>query len=138
VPELKLEGVVDIGPILGYDEILRVLAASHVLLLVSSQQHRLFFPSKLVEYLAACRPILALSPVGSEVEALLQRNGRGAWICRENDESAVARCVSEAWRAFQSGELSKRLPACPEIITGSYTRIWSNVLEQAAIRGKES
>jgi len=127
--ELHLEGVVNDCGMLDYDEILSVSANSHVLLLVVSPQHRLFFPSKVSEYTAACRPILALVPPESEVTEELHQRGRGEWICPYDDARAVAICLLKAWRLFQSGALSRPSAACVEMMPAHFSPVWESVLK---------
>jgi len=128
VAVLHLEGIVNDCRTLDYDEILPISAKSHILLLVTSPKHRLFFPSKVAEYITARRPVLALVPPESEVEAALRQSGRDDWICPEEDAGAVADCLSQAWRMFQAGELGHRLPVCEETVPAHFNSAWKAVL----------
>lgn len=128
VSVLHLEGIVNDCGTLDYDEILPVSAGSHILLLVASPKHRLFFPSKVSEYIAARRPVLALVPPESEITEALRQSGRGDWICPDDDAGAVADCLSKAWRMFQAGELGRPLPVCEKTVPAHFNSVWKTVL----------
>jgi hypothetical protein len=57
-------------------------------------------PGKLFEYMAAGKPILAVTPSGSEVDLILKETAAG--VCARPDDSASIRAMLagafEAWR----------------------------------------
>lgn len=127
--ELGIDGLVkDCGEV-GRGEWQAAVAQSHALLLVAGPRHNLFFPSKIPEYVAARRPILAILPPDSEANAFLQRTGRGEWTCEYGDVEAVARCLREIWNRFLSGRLGDPLPENPSVLMASQVDRWEAVLE---------
>lgn len=126
--DLKLEGIVNDCGTVKHEEMIRICAESHLLLLVASSKHRLFFPSKVVEYVAARRPVLALIPTELELAAMLRRCGHSDWICPEADVSAVAGRLRKTWHLFQSGDLGKRLPISEEVMPGRFVERWEESL----------
>ena len=128
IKDLCLEGLVKDCGMVDYDEGRQINANSHVLLLVTSPVHKLFYPSKIAEYIAARRPILALMPPDSEVAVLLRRSEREEWLCDYDDPVTVANCLYNIWEKFEEGKLSTLLPEYEEALTAHYTPIWEQVL----------
>ena len=59
-----------------YEESLRLMCAADALLIIDAPfEHNVFFPSKLVEYLWARRPILALTPPGPSADIVTASGG---------------------------------------------------------------
>jgi glycosyltransferase involved in cell wall biosynthesis len=60
----------------GYAESLRLMCKADALLIIDAPfEHNVFFPSKLVDYLGAGRPILALTPPGATADIVTAAGG---------------------------------------------------------------
>jgi len=129
VDELGLQNVVNDCGFVDRERVSEITAFSHVLLLVTSPQHKLFFPSKVVEYIVARRPILALLSPESEVVSLLKESGRDQWICSYDNPDQVADCLSRLYQLHEAGELTKILPEYQYVLTNQYTPTWEKVFE---------
>lgn len=74
-----------------YQKALEFQRSADVLLLidlpVEQPELRVFFPSKILDYMIAKKPILALIDKGSETHSVIQRNGLGTCIERHDTES---------------------------------------------------
>lgn len=77
---------------------------AHVLVLIDSEgtdpRLRFFFPSKLLDYMSARRPIAALTQAGSPSERILRAN-RGAAFA-QSDARGLADYLSDAYERFVS------------------------------------
>lgn len=100
IRELGLEDVFVRGPILGHDRYLEEVRRSPILLLVVSPVHDLFMPSKIVDYLGARRPLLALVPGGSEMHGLLVRAGFEKFCADPLDVAGARGVLERLWRAY--------------------------------------
>jgi hypothetical protein len=87
-------GTVTIRPAVSYSESLRLMRSAGLLLLLDAPDDRgLFFPSKLVDYIGARRPIAALSPPGPAARLV----GRiGGFTADPRDREAAADTLAEA------------------------------------------
>jgi len=115
-----------------YEDCLAAIARSHVLLLVASSCHTLFFPSKLPEYLAARRPILALLPPDSDARPLLSEAGRNDWVCDEDSTDSVAQSLEGLWIRFLDGTLGHALPVYDRALFGRHLQTWVDALRELA------
>ena len=93
-----------------YEEYLKLLQTSAVLLLVTSPVHNLFIPGKLTDYLGACRPILAFAPPDSETVAALRSARIKKYICSDADVSGGIKVLELIWADYCEKKLSGYLP----------------------------
>lgn len=102
-PEIKEElqkyGLFQNTDFLGYvshAEALRLQRRSQVLLLVEIDrpETRAIIPGKLFEYLSAKRPILALGPEGSDIEAIIKETGAGKFFNYQQKDKLKALIVN--------------------------------------------
>jgi glycosyltransferase involved in cell wall biosynthesis len=74
----------------GYQQSLRLQRSADLLVLidmpVANPDLRVFFPSKLLDYMLSRRPILAITDAGSEVERVFSQGGVGTSIERADTE----------------------------------------------------
>lgn len=117
VDELNLRPLISIHPPVSYARYLELLRQSPILLLVVSRAHNLFMPSKIVDYLGACRPILAFVPGDSEVRQILEQAHRVEFTCDETDVAGGAAALQRLWTRYQANALG----CDPEP-----TRFWSS------------
>jgi glycosyltransferase involved in cell wall biosynthesis len=103
--ELKLRDVASIQPPVSYEEYIRKLKQSTVLLLVVSAAHSLFMPSKIVDYFGVRRPILAFVPGESEMRRVLESAGFADFACDEFDIAGGASALERLWDRYLAGTL---------------------------------
>ncbi len=106
VKRLELEDVVQGLGRMSYEESLASIASASVCVLVEGRMTEgIYFPSKLADYVAACKPILALSPARGVVAELARKGG----IRRvdTDDEEAIAAALGDFYRAFLGGRLQE-------------------------------
>ena len=103
--ELKLHDVVSIQPPVPYEQYVARLKQCPILLLVVAAQHNLFMPSKIVDYFAVRRPILAFVPRGSEMRQVLESAEMAAFTCDEFDVAAGTTALGRLWQQFEAGTL---------------------------------
>jgi hypothetical protein len=120
IKELKLQDVVSINPAVSYDEYIRKLKQSPILLLVVSSAHNLFMPSKIVDYFGAQRPILSFAPKGSEMRQVLDTAGMAEFACDEFDVAGGTAALERLWDRYQAGTLAGN---------ADKTRFWSSEVQ---------
>lgn len=99
-----------IGPV-SYEESLKWIASATVAVLVEAElKTGIFFASKLADYLAAGKPILAFSP-SHGVVADLAAQGRGVVRIGNRNSRAVAELLEVLYQASQKGNLEEYTPA---------------------------
>lgn len=105
IRERGLDGVIERLGYVDYDEHLRVLKHSDVLLLVLSrgEKSRGWIPSKFFQYLGTGNPILALAPEG-EVREIIRETGAGVSV-EPDDAAAASRAIEQLYDAWASGTL---------------------------------
>lgn len=102
-----LDAVVEAKPPCSYDEAMRWAAGATMLLLVAPQGLRSVIPRKLFDYLAARRPILAVSGE-NEVSRMLQETSAG--VCCPADPNAIAQKLLELFKLWLAGRLDQEIP----------------------------
>lgn len=118
------------GP-LRHADLARRLNDSHVLLefLTASADQKFTIPSKLYEYMAARRPILAVSPEGPLAQEV-RRLGLGK-VAPCNDPAAVARAILDFYSACKAGKLSApNNPAIQQYSAPVQAREFARVVEE--------
>lgn len=103
IRERGLDDVVERLGYIDYDEHLRVLKNSDVLLLVLSrgEKSRGWVPSKFYQYLGTGNPILALAPEG-EVREILRETRAGVCV-GPDDVAGASRAIEELYDAWAAG-----------------------------------
>lgn len=95
-----LREIVSFSPPVEYRTSLRLMVESDLLLLVDAPgPNSLFLPSKLVDYLGAGRPIVALTPPGAAARTV---RDRGGWVGDPTDVEGSAAALESALRAVTS------------------------------------
>ncbi len=97
--DLQLDRVVEFTGRLSFAESARIAAGADVLLLIDApSDDSLFLPSKLVDYLPMCKPILALTPVNGASADLMRSLGYP--IVPPDDEAAIVEAIEalDSWR----------------------------------------
>jgi glycosyltransferase involved in cell wall biosynthesis len=80
------------------EQAIREMEEADILLLTMTDPN--FTSGKIYEYLATGKPILAVSPPGGEVDAVMRETGAG-WLVDPADADAMARCLREAAETFE-------------------------------------
>ena len=103
IRERGLDGVIERLGYIDYDEHLRVLKQSDVLLLVMSrgEKSRGWIPSKFFQYLGTGNPILALAPEG-EVRDIIAAT-RGGLSVPPDDAAAASRAIETLYDSWKNG-----------------------------------
>jgi len=115
IAELGLEDRVDRVGYVPYQDGLGALRSAHVLCLIVPPACELQIPGKLYDYLAARRPILALS-ANDEVDRILAETGSGLSAPYADEESGAAR-LGELYGRYRRGESFELDPGA----VGAYT-----------------
>jgi hypothetical protein len=88
------EGLIKIRPSVDYRESLRLAATADGLLIIDAPAEKsVFLPSKLIDYVGAARPILALTPKGTAAGVISELGG---WVADPLDLEAM-KGVTEAF-----------------------------------------
>jgi len=106
IDRYRLRDVVEVRSAVSYDDYLRLLRESPVLLLVVAPEHNLFMPSKIVDYFGAGRPILALVPDDSEMKSVLEEAGMGEYVAGHDDSDGCVKALESLWIQHQGGHLT--------------------------------
>ena len=102
---LNIEDVVHIGGLVPYDECLRQLAQSHLLVLIQGgADTKTLIPAKAFEYLRIEKPILAITPEGSATAELINEFNAGCVVDADNKEKLQA-ALLELYTRFVNGGL---------------------------------
>ncbi len=121
------------SPPVPYVDSLRLMRKAHLLLVIDAPgKTSVFLPSKLIDYLGADRPILAITPPGAAAEVVERAVG---WVCDPADPRAITAALSEALAAFRSNELRVRgsqdnIPSCYSCTAtaGQYAHVFAELI----------
>jgi len=104
-----LEPVVRLGPPTSLRRALELISEADVLLLVEPPRNiGVTFPAKFADYLAARKPILALSPkVGTVADMLADGGGI---LVRPDDSQGIAQALERLYLSWRDATLSKFAP----------------------------
>jgi len=112
IEELGLEDRVDYVGYVPYRDGLDALRSAHVLCLIVPPSCEIQIPGKFYDYLAARRPILALS-ANDEVDRIIAETGSGLSAGYADEEGAAAR-LAELYQRHRRGESFDLDPAAVE------------------------
>lgn len=118
------------GP-LAHSQIVRLLNDSHLLLefLTASADERFTIPCKLYEYMAARRPVLAVTPEGPLAQEV-RKLGLGK-VAPCDDPAAVARAILDFYSAYKAGKLrAPNRPATERYSAPNQARELARVVEE--------
>ena len=110
VKDYGLEHIIKCTGRVHYIESLGYIASAHLCLLLETQMDEgIFLPSKLADYVAAGKPVLAVSPKDGVLNDLSQASG----ICRvdSGDPNAIADAIIQYYKAFTNNELESYAPS---------------------------
>jgi hypothetical protein len=95
------------GSVTYFDSLREMQEASVLIVVQAASPDSIFFPSKLADYLAFSKPILALSPSNGTVAQVL--GGTGSLIVNPDDPVQVAEAIGQLFAAWQQRDLSRFL-----------------------------
>lgn len=114
---LQLSAVIHSTGRVNYEASIRHIAGASVCILVEGKMKEgIYFPSKLTDYIASHKPIIALSPTIGVVGDMLPGN----WIQRADpdDSTAISDAITYFYKAYLNGTLNSLLP--PDKVVGNY------------------
>lgn len=108
IDKYRLESVVDFNAYIKYKESLQAQADSTVNLLIVdySENCDMVLTSKVFEYLASGRPILALVPEGDCKRLILE--SRAGVVCHPQDVEGIKEALGDLIEAYQRGKLDTK------------------------------
>jgi len=109
ISEMGLQQNIEIVGRVNYESSLDYIASASVCVLIESRvDEGIFFASKLADYLAHGKPVLALSPgIGTAADLA----SRGELIRVDHNPNAVREAIAALYADFKSGALSLRNPS---------------------------
>lgn len=107
INEFQLENIVEFFGYISHQESLKLATNANLLLLIvgPGEKNKATYPGKLFEYLRLGKPILSLSPVGSEVENLIKEFNRG-YNVDFNDIDNIEKCLLIEYNKWLTGDSS--------------------------------
>lgn len=136
VQELGIADVVQVQEPVPHAEAVRLQRSAHALLLflTVASDHSTFVPSKLFEYVAARRPIFAVTR-GGALERLLRGRALSPWVFAPEDVAGIARGLEDLIRLRAEGRLPQISEATVQSFSGeAAARALAAVLEAARTR----
>lgn len=97
------ENLLSLRKPVSYAESLRLMRAADALLIIDAPfEHNVFFPSKLVDYLGAGRPLVALTPSGTTADIVA---AAGGLVASPASEASIAEGIERALAELRAGML---------------------------------
>lgn len=128
-----LSGIVSFEPAMPPGQVRAWMAGADVALLIEAAlAEGIFFPSKLSDYLAGGRPILALSPRRGVTADLLA--GGGGVLVEPEDEAGIVAALERLhglWREGKLAELAPRLEQAAAVSEETVVPIYEQAFEEA-------
>ena len=133
VPPGLPPGLISFHPRVSHQRSLELMAGADALLLVEfGSQESSWLPSKLVEYLGAERPLLAVAPAGSAAEFITKAGGQ---VASPQDPQAVAAMLeahlSRPPAPSPWGDPAFRRAYAPETVVPQFARILREAVEES-------
>lgn len=95
-----------LGPV-SHQQSRMLMRSSHILLHIESTA-AYAVSGKLFEYLAARRPVLGITPLGSDDERFLNQSGAGRYVGLDEPDRIVA-AIEAFWRDWRNGSLGTKV-----------------------------
>lgn len=137
IQEYGLESNVQVTGPISYMETLEICHSSDVLLVIEAPYTEgIYLPSKFVDYVQACRPIMAISPRNGTMNDILSTYGGGIAVdCTSEEE--IAKGLRNLYDQWEKGTLDKKFSSerlyklfSPEKIINSYRKIFEKLLHE--------
>ena len=114
IRQLGLEGTVATVGRTDYEESLKYIQSATACLLVEAEMAEgIFLPSKIVDYISARKPILALSPREGVISDLV--SGGGITRLDAGDVRGIRDAIRGLYMDFRNGTLAQRCPRGPQV-----------------------
>jgi glycosyltransferase involved in cell wall biosynthesis len=128
ITNLGLADVVELRGQVAYDEAIRQMVGSDILLMFDSAGRRIGVPAKLYEYLGTGRPILALAEADGDSARVLEKSGIAYRLASPLDSNSIAQGLTELVQGAAGGTLpqphpDRLLQFCRQRLTGDLARI---------------
>jgi glycosyltransferase involved in cell wall biosynthesis len=112
IAALGLQANVESVGSVSYEDSLRHIAGAAVCVLVEAKlEEGIFLPSKLVDYIAARKPVLALSPKVGVTADMAGQAGGGITHVSRHDAEAVQEAIAGLYADYRRGTLHLRAPS---------------------------
>ena len=110
IVELGLQDIVSNTGRVSYEQSLRWIAAATVCVLVEAVvDEGIFFPSKLVDYLSAGKPVLAMVPEKGTTADLAEAHSSVTKV-GQHDPAPIQTTITDLYEEFKAGRLAFRAP----------------------------
>ncbi len=106
IQENDLYGIVKINKPVPFEQYIKMLQESSVLLLINAREDNIFVPSKLLDYLAIGRPILGFMAKDSETYKILKQTQMHEFTVDEFDSTTGTLKILDLWKKWKEGNLS--------------------------------
>lgn len=115
-----------------HEEAIRHQKQSQVLLLVEidSEETKCIIPGKLFEYMASNRPILAIGPEGSDIEAIITKTNTGAFFTYEQYNEIKDKILTY-FQAFRKGQLQSNAVGLQQYSRKSLTKKLAGIIHNS-------
>lgn len=140
VEQMGLQNVVVLTGRVNYDASLDWIAgASACILIEGGMQEGLYLPSKMVDYLAAGKPVLALSPKVGTIRDM--STDSAVMPVEQDDDCGIAYAIGLLFRAYAAGDLQRLAPSetlvktfSPELVAARFLTFASQLSPALAER----
>ncbi len=110
IEKLGLGRIVRMTGAVSYTESLSLMKSSDLLLIIDAPiKGSVFLPSKLIDYIGAERPILALTPSDSASAMIIGKVG--GWLAEPDDVAQISERLLEILRCHKKGTLDETRPS---------------------------
>lgn len=115
-----------------HEEAIRHQKQSQVLLLVeiNSEETKCIIPGKLFEYMASNRPILAIGPEESDIEAIITKTNTGAFFTYEQYNEIKDKILTY-FQAFRKGQLQSHAVGLQQYSRKSLTKKLAGIIHNS-------
>ena len=115
-----------------HEEAIRHQKQSQVLLLVEidSEETKCIIPGKLFEYMASNRPILAIGPEGSDIEAIITKTNTGAFFTYEQYNEIKDKILTY-FQSFRKGQLQSHAVGLQQYSRKSLTKKLAGIIHNS-------
>jgi hypothetical protein len=128
-------GLVSVSERVAYADSLTLMRSADLLVAIDAPARRsVFLPSKLVDYLGARRPLLALTPPGTASDLVARAGG---WVAAPEDDEAAAAALAAALEGARAndrtdwGDPAVRAAYTPAAVAGTMDRLVAEIAAEA-------